>query len=59
VSIMMCETCGRFIDTDYDVECFVADTCICVSCQENMLEDGRLIEVDGELVKPARDGVAS
>jgi hypothetical protein len=52
MSMMMCETCDRFIDTDYDAECFVADTCICERCQEGMLEDGRLIEVDGEIVKP-------
>ncbi len=57
MSMMMCERCDAFIDTDYDVECFVGDRCICVDCQMEMFDDGELIDVDGEFVFPATDVV--
>jgi hypothetical protein len=52
MSMMCCEKCDAYIDTDYNVECFVGDRCICERCQESLLSEGDLIEVDGELKWP-------
>lgn len=45
MSMLMCP-CGAFIDSDYDVECFMVDDevackrCRCEGCNERKAEDG-------------------
>jgi hypothetical protein len=46
-----CSYCCDYIDTDDSPECYVESPkgtkCICTSCQEDLITDGELIEVDG------------
>ena len=35
MSIVICDNCTAWIDTDFDVECFIEDLSICESCREN------------------------
>jgi hypothetical protein len=51
MSMMMCMKCDGFIDTDYDCECWVGDDCVCLSCQEVLLDEGELVETDGGELK--------
>jgi hypothetical protein len=36
MSIDSCGNCGNSIDTDFDLECYVGDTCLCENCRDKM-----------------------
>lgn len=48
MSVERCTECFREIDTDQDVDCYIADKVICERCRDAMQTDGRLIVVDEE-----------
>ena len=40
MSIICCSVCGSYIDTDFDIDCFINGEAICQSCREKMeIED--------------------
>lgn len=48
MSVMTCDHCDRYVDTDYDVEgVFTADDFVCSWCLENgVLRDGEVLDLD-------------
>lgn len=56
MSIMACDKCGEYIDTDYDVECWVetkyGDKCYCEQCRH--LEEAEKARGD-EMASKAED----
>ena len=42
-----CSYCCGFVSTS-DLDCYIADQCICEKCRDSLVTDGRLVVVDEE-----------
>lgn len=52
MSMTTCDRCCAYVDSDWDVECFIGDTSttLCERCRDRLLLRGELIEAeDGTL----------
>ena len=52
MSMVNCDHCDRYIDSDFDCDCFVGDAVVCERCREKADDNYQEILTQREAVKP-------